>query len=156
MNFFISSPWRNKEAVKSLEAALKLSGHGVWSFLDNGANLTTGAPVCEEVKQFGHSIVDWEDDPLIARVFDSEMQALRSCDALILLESAGRSSLTEAGIAYGLGKKVILVGPVERPEIVYHIFPLAGRYPSVDAFLKDPSTPAATNAERFEPAPPSP
>jgi hypothetical protein len=95
----------------------------------------------KELKQFSDSIANWEDDPLIEKIFASEMQALKDSDALILLEPAGRSSLTEAGIAYGMGKKVVLVGLVEHPEIVYRIF--GSRYPSVDAFLADPEGPAA-------------
>jgi len=133
MKFFIASPWRNNNAVKDLTEALRLRGHAVYSFLDNGANLCTGTSVVDEFKAFGHSMVNWEDDPLIANIFESEMAALKESDAVILLEPAGASSLTEAGIAYGMGKKVILVGLVSRPEVVYHIFGV--RYPSVEAFL---------------------
>jgi hypothetical protein len=135
MKFFIASPWRNKDAVRSLTGALALRGHAAYSFLDSGANLATGRSVIEEVKQFGRSIADWEDDPLIGRIFESEMQALRESDAVILLEPAGRSSLTEAGIAYGMGKKVVLVGLVDHPEVVYRI--CESRYPSIEAFLGD-------------------
>jgi hypothetical protein len=124
-----------------LTDALIARGHTVHSFLRSGANLATGASVMKELKQFSDSIANWEDDPLIEKIFASEMQALKDSDALILLEPAGRSSLTEAGIAYGMGKKVVLVGLVEHPEIVYRIF--GSRYPSVDAFLADPEGPAA-------------
>ena len=141
MKFFIASPWRNKEAVKQLESALVLRGHAAWSFLDNGANLATGKGVVEEFKQFGLSMVDWEDDPLIESIFESEMQALKDSDALILLEPAGHASLAEAGIAYGMGKRVILVGFVEHPEVVYRI--CGSRYPETEAFLRDLDAPAA-------------
>jgi hypothetical protein len=139
MKFFIASPWRNKDAVKSLEDALVRRGHSACSFLDNGANLATGTSVCDEVKAFSHSMEAWEDNPLIARVFESEMRALRDSDTVILLEPAGRSSLAEAGVAYGMGKKVILIGPVERPEIVYRI--CGSRYPNTEAFLLDLAAP---------------
>lgn len=135
MKFFIASPWRNKDAVKGLADALVSCGHAAYSFLDSGANLATGNSVIEEVKQFGHSVVDWEDDPLIEHVFASEMQALRDSDAVILLEPAGQSSLAEAAIAYGMGKQVVLVGAVDHPEVVYRIFEGRHRYPGVEAFL---------------------
>ena len=61
------------------------------------------------------------------------MEALRECDAAILLEPSGRSSLAEAGIAYGMGKPVTLVGLVDHPEVVYRI--CGSRYPSTEAFL---------------------
>jgi hypothetical protein len=134
MKFFIASPWRNKEAVKGLADALKLSGHSAYSFLDNGNNLCTGTCVMEEFKKFGRSIVDWENNPLIETIFASELRALQDSDAVILLEPAGRSSLTEAGIAYGMGKQVILVGLVEHPEVVYRI--CGSCYTTVEAFLR--------------------
>jgi hypothetical protein len=121
MRFFIASPWRNKDAVQTLIDALTARGHAAYSFLDNGANLATGISVMEEFKQFSHSVENWEDDPSIERIFVSEMQALKDSDALLLLEPAGHSSLTEAGIAYGMGKRVVLIGLVEHPEIVYKI-----------------------------------
>jgi len=135
MKFFIASPWRNKNAVKGLADALTARGDVAYSFLDNGANLASGTSVCDELKTFGHSMVDWEDDPTIDRIFMSEMQALKDSDIVILLEPAGRASLGEAAIAYGMGKKVVLVGPVEHPEILYRIF--GNRYPTVESFLRD-------------------
>ena len=141
MKFFIASPWRNIDAVQSLTDALVHRGHTAYSFLESGANLTTGLSVIDEFKQFGHSMADWEDDPLIGKIFASEMEAMKQSDTVILLEPAGRSSLTEAGIAYGMGKKVVLIGLVEHPEVVYRIF--GNRYPNSDAFLADPSGAAA-------------
>jgi hypothetical protein len=141
MKFFIASPWRNKDAVRSLTDALTLRGHAAYSFLDSSANLTTGRSVIEEFENFGKPIANWEGDPLIEHIFASEMQALRESDAVILLEPAGRSSLTEAGIAYGMGKRVVLVGLVEHLEVVYCI--CGSRYPNVEAFLGDPDSPAA-------------
>ena len=137
MKFFIASPWRNKDAVRDLTGALVLRGHAVYSFLDSGANLATGSSVIEEFKKFHRSMVDWEDDPVVGRIFESEMRALGDSDAVILLEPAGDSSLTEAGIAYGMGKKVVLIGLVGHPEVVYRI--CGNRYPSVEAFLEDPN-----------------
>jgi hypothetical protein len=142
MKFFIASPWRNKDAVKGLTDALAARGHKAYSFLESGANLATGTSVVDEARQFSHSIVDWEDDPLIGAIFESEMQALRESHAVILLEPAGRASLAEAGIAYGMGKKVAVVGFVERPEIVHRIFGKSC-YPSVEAFIRDPDGLAA-------------
>ena len=63
MKFFIASPWRNKDAVTSLAEGLRARGHHAYSFIDSGANLTTGRSVIEEVKQFYQSMGDWENDP---------------------------------------------------------------------------------------------
>jgi hypothetical protein len=50
MKFFIASPWRNKDAVRSLTDAITARGHAVNSFLDSGANLATGTSIKDEFK----------------------------------------------------------------------------------------------------------
>jgi hypothetical protein len=143
MKFFIASPWRNKDAVKSLMEALTARGHTAYSFLSNDANLVTGEPTIEKSEEdFPSSIADWENDPAVKQIFESDMQALKESDTVILLEPSGRSSLAEAGIAYGMGKKVVLVGLVEHPEIVVYCI-CASRYPNAEAFLRDPQGLAA-------------
>jgi nucleoside 2-deoxyribosyltransferase len=133
MIFFIASPWRNKEAVKALSETLTREGHTAMSFLTSGANLASGNSVNDELKEFARALVGWEDDPLVDKIFSSEIEGVKACDALILLEPSGRSSLAEAGIAYGLGKPVILVGRVDRPEMIYHVCKY--RYPDPNAFI---------------------
>ena len=61
MKFFIASPWRNKDAVKSLSDALTARGHQIYSFLVSGANLASGMSVIEEFKEFRNALVAWED-----------------------------------------------------------------------------------------------
>jgi hypothetical protein len=60
----------------------------------------------------------------------------------IASEPSGRSSLAEAGIAYGMGKKIVLVGLVEHPEVVLYCI-CGSRYPSIEEFLGDPQGLAA-------------
>lgn len=135
MKFFIASPWRNKDIVKDMTVALTTRGHIVYSFLDNGANLVAGASVVEESEEdFPNSISNWEDNPVVKQVFESDMQALKESDTVILLEPSGRSSLAEAGIAYGMGKKIVLIGRVAHPEIVVYCI-CGSRYASVEEFL---------------------
>ena len=59
------------------------------------------------------------------------MQGIKDSDVVILLEPTGRSSLTEAGIVYGMGKQF-----VAGREVVYRM--CAQRYSIVEAFLADP------------------
>ena len=51
-----------------------------------------------------------------------------------MLLPAGSSVHMEAGIAYGLGKPLILIGEPEKPETLYLVF--NERYKSIDEFLK--------------------
>ena len=135
MKFFIASPWRNKAAVEKLTEELTTRGHEAYSFLQSGANLSTGRSIAEELKTFGEALQNWEEDPNIKRIFDYELEGLKRSDAVILLQPAGHSSLLEAGIGYGMGKKVATIGPIEPPEVFYLI--CQGIYPTIDSFLGD-------------------
>jgi nucleoside 2-deoxyribosyltransferase len=135
MKFFIASPWQNTENVKNLSVALASRGHAVYSFLDNGANAIGGAlPIEESEESFPNSILEWENNPAVKEIFESDMKALKECDMVVLLEPSGRASLAEAGIAYGMGKKIVVVGQVAHPSIVLYSI-CENRYASTDEFL---------------------
>ena len=142
MKFFIASPWKNKEQVEKLTEELKSQGHDVYSFLESGENLLTGQSIEEEMKVYWEALANWRNDKRISQIFESEMNGLKSCDALILLLPAGDSSHVEAGTAYGLGKKLILIGPINKPEVVYLMFNKI--YLDATSFIKD--LPSITSA----------
>ncbi len=135
MKIFIASPWRNQEQVLTLADGLTKAGHEVYSFLQNGANLSTGSSIADELRTFSAALENWENDPNIKRIFDSELEGLKSSDMVVVLLPAGHSSLIEAGIGYGAGKRVAIVGEVEKPEVFYLI--CEKMYRDVDAFLAD-------------------
>lgn len=134
MRFFIASPWKNKDRVQALAMDLVKGGHTTYSFVENGANFSTGRSATEELAIFSEAVEKWESDPRIKKIFDVEMENLKASDAVVLLEPAGHSSLLEAGIGYGMGKKVFVIGPIEKPEVVYLI--CEHFYPDVTAFLE--------------------
>ena len=121
---------------KKLSIALIAQRHTVSSFLDNGANAVGGAPPLEESeeKDVPNAILKWENNPAVKEIFDSDMKALKESDVFILLEPSGRSSLAEAGIAYGMGKKIVLIGVVTHPTIVVYSI-CESRYATTDEFL---------------------
>ena len=121
--------------VEGLSQELTKQGYDVYSFLQSGANLSTGASIAEELKSFTDAMQNWQDDANIKRVFESELDGLKACDAVIMLEPAGHSSLLEAGIGFGMGKKVFIVGTVEKQEVLYLISQKL--YPDIPAFLAD-------------------
>lgn len=135
MKFFVASPWRNREMVQKLTGELTARGYVAYSFLQSGVNLSTGQPVAEEIKTFGHALANWESDPNIKKVFDSELTGLKESDMVILLQPAGHSSLLEAGIGYGMGKKVVTIGLITQPEVFYLL--CEKLYPDMDTFLAD-------------------
>ncbi len=135
MKFFIASPWKNKEQVEQLTAELEKMGHTAYSFMESGSNLLTGKPIEVEMKEFSEALVNWKADDRIARIVESEVQAIKDADVVILLLPAGDSSHMEAGIGYGMGKRMVLIGPVEKPEIIYLLFNHV--YIDLSSFLKD-------------------
>ncbi len=90
MKFFIASPWRNKESVEHLTEELVKQGHEVYSFLQSGANLTTGLSIEEELKTFGEALTNWENDPNIKKIFDAELAGLAKSDTLICVMASSR------------------------------------------------------------------
>jgi hypothetical protein len=135
MKFFIAAPWRNKAGVEALQTALIDRGYGVYSFLQSGANVMTGLSIEEEIKTFTSSLQEWQSNPTIKKIFDAELEGLRQSDAVILLEPAGHSSLLETGAGFGMGKKVFIVGPIEKPEVA--LLGATGFYADIESFLKD-------------------
>lgn len=135
MKFFIASPWRNKAAVETLGDELKKRGYDFYSFLQSGENLMTGSSIEEELKTFTTSLQNWRSDPTIKKIFEAELDGLKQSDAIILLEPAGRSSLLEAGAGFGMGKKVFVVGEIEKPEVA--LLGATGFYQDINTFLSD-------------------
>lgn len=135
MKIFIASPWKNKEQVEKLSEDLRARGHTVHSFIESGANLLTGHPIEDEMQIFSEALKNWQDDGRVSKIFESELTFLRECDLCVLLLPAGISSHLEAGIAYGWGKKTVLIGPIAKPEVVYLIFNKI--YLDESSFLKD-------------------
>lgn len=136
MKIFIASPWKNKDQVEKLMEELQAKGHEAHSFIESGANLLSGEPIEDYMKMFNEALKNWQQqDERVSKIFNSELETLKKCDLVVLLLPAGISAHLEAGIAYGWGKRVILIGPIPKPEIVYLIFDKV--YIDVSSFLKD-------------------
>lgn len=84
------------------------------------------------MKKF-ESIPDWTTNPAVKEIFDVDMTALKDSEALILLLPAGKSAHMEAGVAYGMGKKCIVIGEQKETESLYLIF--SEFYQSIDDFI---------------------
>ena len=76
---------------------------------------------------------DFWNDPTHRNHFETDMNGLRNADIIVMLLPAGMATHMEAGVAYGLGKKLILVGEVEKPETLYLMFD--EHYKDIDSFL---------------------
>lgn len=107
-------------------------GNEVFSFVKDPRNFVSK----EELKQTPAALKDlknWRTNSELRDTFETELEGLRESDVFILLLPAGESSHIQAGIAFGLGKKTILVGEPEAVKTHYLIFD--EQYASIDEYL---------------------
>lgn len=127
MNIYVASSWRNL-LQPLIVSMLRSCGHEVYDF-KNPAPGNHG---------FSWSVIDpnWQnwtpseyrdalEHPIAAAGFDLDMEALRSCDACVLVLPSGRSASFEFGWAIGNGKRgaVVMFDKCD-PELMYRGVPI--------------------------------
>ncbi len=118
-DYFIASRYRNKSEVLRLARMLREKGKSLYCFIESEASL----------KHVG----SLKEDPAIQEIFESDMNALKNSRTLIMLLPAGKSVHIEAGVAYGLGKHLVLIGEQAETESLYFIF--NEMYSTIESFL---------------------
>lgn len=131
MKYFIASRWSNMKAVQYLTENLRALGNEVFSY---GADERNFVPNQDLGKPESATLQNWQNDPSLKAIFTRNMEGLAGTDLFILLLPAGNTSHIEAGIAYGISKKTILIGQPEKPESHYLMF--NEWYPSIDEYIK--------------------
>lgn len=125
MKLYIASSWRNEfypEVVRTLREA----GHDVYDFRNppSGGHGFWWSDIAEDY-------MEWTPDeykrqlnhPKAEAQFNNDIEAMRSCDACVLVLPCGRSAHTEAGWFAGAGKKVWVYMPIKQePELMYKLF----------------------------------
>ncbi len=132
--YFIASRWRNKDQVLELAEKLRQQGKTVFCFVEHKADVTKGETDPDKFMQQFESIENWTENEVVKQVFEYDMEGLKNSENLLLLLPAGKSAHIEAGIAYGLGKKCIVIGEQPETESLYLIFDEF--YSSIDEFMK--------------------
>ena len=132
-DFFISGRWRNRDNILDFTRKIREKGYTVYCFLEASHSAAALEKDPEESMQ-NFEQLDWQNDSLVAEIFQNDMDAEKASDTFIMLLPAGKSCHIEAGAAYGLGKKCILVGEQKEAESLYLIF--NERYDSVAEFLE--------------------
>lgn len=127
--YFIASRFRNKQAILDLTQKLRQKGKTVYCFVEEYDNSETP----EEYMEKFENIPNWREDASVKAMFEKDMQALKDSESLVLLLPAGKSAHVEAGAAYGMGKRCILIGEQKEAESLYLIFDEV--YNSVDEFI---------------------
>jgi hypothetical protein len=133
-HYSIISRFRNKTQCELLISKLKKKGKTCYNFFEipSDQNNPNAHPE-EQMKKF-ESVKNFYDDPHFNNIFKRDLEGLKNAERIILLLPAGTSAHIEAGIAYGLGKPLVLIGKPEKPESLYLIF--QERYETIDDFLR--------------------
>lgn len=122
VKIYVASSWRN-QIQPAVVLALRRHGHNVYDFR-NPAPGNTG---------FAWSAIDpdwlkWTpaafrealNHPVALAGFKCDMDALRWCEACVLVLPCGRSAHLEAGWAAGAGRRVVVYAPeLPEPELMY-------------------------------------
>ncbi len=134
-DYFVAGRYRNKKEVLRLNQAIRDAGHSTYCFVESRASIDHVGSIekdGEEAMAQFEATHDWRNDPGVREVFESDMNAERAANTFVLLLPAGKSCHIEAGVAYGLGKKLICVGEQKEAESLYLIFD--EMYPTIEAF----------------------
>jgi len=136
--FYIAARWRNKEKVLELARKIETKNKKVYNFVEGDGtsyelqHAEKELPTEKFMQKF-ENIPDWKNDPRVKEIFDVDMKAIKQSEKLVLLLPAGKSSHIEAGVAYGMGKKCIVIGEQKEAESLYLIF--SEFYNSIDDFV---------------------
>jgi nucleoside 2-deoxyribosyltransferase len=132
-DYSVIAKYRNKEQVERLVSAVRKKGKTCYDFCEkiNNPNNVDVSPD-EWMESFEHT-PDFLNDTQFRWIFEKDLDGLKNAEKVIVLLPAGNSVHIEAGIAYGLGKPLILIGKPEKPESLYLIF--EERYDTMDEFL---------------------
>jgi len=120
MKIYVASSWRNNDQPEVVRV-LRAMGHEVYDFRnprpgDNGFAWSEIDPewqswTPEKYREcLGH--------PMAEAGFESDMNALQQCDAVVAVQPFGRSASLELGWAVGAGKLTVLLLAEGEPELM--------------------------------------
>jgi len=132
-DYTLLSRFRNKEQCELLIEKLLQKGKTCYNFCSKPADPNNADAHPEEQMKVFESVKDFYNNVYFKEVFNEDLEGLKNAEKVILLLPAGTSAHMEAGIAFGLGKPLILIGEPEKPETLYLVF--NERYGNMNEFL---------------------
>lgn len=121
MKVYVASSWRN-ERHRQVVAALREAGHIVYDY----RNPAHGgwSETAKWWERPGYMAVTFPvvvgDVPARQLAFNTDMDALREANAVVLVLDSGKSAHLEAGFAAGWGSRLVVLGdPSQNPELMY-------------------------------------
>lgn len=132
-DYSVIAKYRNKDQAELLISKLKEKGKTCYNFCETPPDKDNPKARPEEQMKNFESTEDFYNDDHFKFIFEKDLKGLKNAEKVIILLPAGNSVHIEAGIAYGLGKPLVLIGKPEKPESLYLIF--NERYDTMDEFL---------------------
>jgi nucleoside 2-deoxyribosyltransferase len=122
MKLYVASSWRN-ELQQSVVETLRRYGHDVYDFKNPapGSKGFAWSDIDAEWKTWGPKLYrEALQHPIAKAGYSLDINALRACDACVLVLPSGRSASWEFGYAMGQGKRGVVVqfDSIE-PELMY-------------------------------------
>lgn len=133
-DFMVIGRVRNSENVNLLVAGIEDKGYTCYNFLSKATVPEYAHLSRKEQMEILESHVDFWNDPLHRHHYDTDMDGLKNANIVVMLLPAGLAAHMEAGVAFGLGKKLILIGEPEKAETLYLMF--SERYTDIGSFLE--------------------
>ena len=122
MNIYLASSWRN-QAQPGVLHILRKCGHTVYDFRNpapdnDGFRWSDIDPNWKEWD--GPAYREALNHPVALKGYSYDIEALKACDACVLLLPAGRSASWEFGYAMGQGKKGYVIQlETQEPELMF-------------------------------------
>lgn len=133
-DYTVLAKFRNKEQVECLIEAIRRKGFSCYNFCDTPVDPNKKGDSPQQQMDAFEKVKDFHNNEHFKYIFEKDLKGLKEANKVIVLLPAGNSVHIEAGIAYGMGKELILIGEIEKPESLYLIF--EKRYNTIEDFLK--------------------
>lgn len=126
---------RNVHNIQRLVDGIEAKGYSCYNFLNIPASPENPDLSWEEQMKIAESHPNFWNSADYKETFQKDMAGLKNANTIIMLLPAGLAARMEAGVVFGLNKKLILIGDVEKPETLYLMF--KERYKDIDSFLAE-------------------
>jgi len=123
VKIYVASSWRN-ESQSAVVHALRAAGHEVYDFRypPNGTGFGWSQIDPEWRTWRARDIVACYTHPRAVEGLASDFDAMKWCDALVMVQPCGRSAALELGWAIGAGKKTcVLMVDGQEPELMIRL-----------------------------------
>lgn len=132
--YFIASRWRNRDTVLDLLDKLQAKGKKVYCFIKTDPYHSPDDDPEKTMAEY-EATENWQNNKMIRDIFKKDMQGLKDSETLLLLLPAGKSAHIEAGVAFGMNKRCIVIGEQKETESLYLIF--SEFYKTIDDFINN-------------------